>query len=203
MKKRTFAKELEELIEIFIAENYKKPSSIRQQKSRLRRCVGIFQEHGITSPTVEDFEILRAEIKSDAKKYISLARDFYNWLEMRGDNKMKENESTAQQGIIDVEQVEQQQAAPSIMTFNNEDNSEPKRGRPQKAGREEKFTLYMTKERMNNLKALSEGYNISITDILNNLIDEYCEKKNRYLQMLLRQKQEREAFLSEENTAEY
>ena len=189
---------------------YSTPSSIGQQKSRLRRCIGIFQKHGITSPTVEDFEILRAEIKSKPGKYIKLARDFYNWSEMRGDNKMKENESRsteAQQDIIDVEQVEQQQAAPSInqeaTTFDNENNSEPKRGRPQKVGREEKFTLYMTKERMNNLKALSEGYNITITDILNNLIDEYCERKKRYLEMLLRQKQEREAFLSEENTAEY
>ena len=75
MKKRTFAKELEELIEIFIAEKYSTQSSIRQQKSRLRRCIEIFQKHGITSPTVEDFEILRAEIYISARKiYICCQR---------------------------------------------------------------------------------------------------------------------------------
>ena len=179
--------ELKELIEIFIAEKYSTPSSIGQQKSRLNRCVKIFQEHGITSPTVEDFEILRAEIKSDAEKYISLARKFYNWVEMKGDNKMKENESTAQQGIIDVEQVEQQQAAPSI----NQQATEPRAGRPVSTGRSEKISLYITKETAKKIEALRIFYDIDLQDLLNEAIQVYFDTQKNILEFLQEQEQAR------------
>ena len=39
----------------------------------------------------------------------------------------------------------------------------------------------MTKERMSNLKALTRNRDITITDLLNNLIDEYCTKQSRYI----------------------
>ena len=189
MKKRTFAKELEELIEIFIAENYKK-SSIGQQNSRLRRCIGIFQEHGITSPTVDDFEILRAEITSAPEKYTSVAREFYNWVEMRGDNKMKENESRsteAQQGIIDGEQVEQQQAAPSI----NQQATEPRAGRPVSTGRSEKISLYITKETAKKIEALRIFYDIDLQDLLNEAIQVYFDTQKNILEFLQEQEQAR------------
>ena len=75
----------------------------------------------------------------------------------------------------------------------------PKRGRPIKTGREAKLTLYMSEEQMTNLKAITDGLHITMTEVINKLIDEYCEKHSDFLDLLKRQEQERRKFQEAHN----
>lgn len=194
-----------EKAKIFIEETHvgKTPSTIRDNLRRLNEAVNIFEQNGITAPTEADFEnILRPAIAAKGKKAgeqaqektirrtLSLARKFYQNLKLKGEIQMNDNEFTTNN-----EQNEQADFSPEASIVTAENNASeiseakpeqktqaPKRGRKTQTGREEKFTLYMTKERMENLRTLTKNRKITITDLLNNLIDEYCKKQSRYLE---------------------
>ncbi len=152
--------------------------------------------------------------------YLGTGKVFYEWLNKRGDNRMTENEINnveEQSAVIDMAQTDtppsinqeaKNEELNAVETGSNKDieiaespekSTEQKRGRPQKTGREEKFTLYMTTERMNNLQMLSKAYKVTITDILNNLIDQYCEKNLRVLTVMKEQEEELAAVISLQN----
>ena len=154
--------------------------------------------------------------------YLGTGKVFYEWLNKRGDNRMTENEISnveEQSAVIDMPQTDtppealinqeaKNEELNAVETGSNKDieiaespekSTEQKRGRPQKTGREEKFTLYMTTERMNNLQMLSKAYKVTITDILNNLIDQYCEKNLRVLTVMKEQEEELAAVISLQN----
>ena len=152
--------------------------------------------------------------------YLGVGKEFYEWLKTRGDNRMTENEINnveEQSAVIDMAQTDtplsinqeaKNEELNAVETGRDEaveiaespeKSMEQKRGRPQKTGREEKFTLYMTTERMNNLQMLSKAYKVTITDILNNLIDQYCDKNLRVLTVMKKQEEELAAVISLQN----
>ena len=46
-------------------------------------------------------------------------------------------------------------------------------GRPRTIGRTEKFTLYMTADTMENLNIIASYDNETVTDLLNNIVENY------------------------------
>ena len=225
-----------DLAKIYANEKYSSNQNTAKQISkRLNDIICIFEWHGVTDPTDADFEnIIKPEITatkgnkgeqasaSTVQAYLGAGKVFYQWLKMRGDNRMTENEISnveEQNAVTNMEQADTPPEASinqeakneeinAVETGRNEDievaespekSTEQKRGRPQKTGREEKFTLYMTTERMNNLQMLSKAYKVTITDILNNLIDQYCEKNLRVLTVMKKQEEELAAIISLQN----
>lgn len=156
---------------------------------------------------------------STVKAYLRVGKEFYKLVKARGEKQMTENEiSNVEEQIAitnmetdtppSIHQEAKNEELNAVETGSNKDieiaespekSTEQKRGRPQKTGREEKFTLYMTTERMNNLQMLSKAYKVTITDILNNLIDQYCEKNLRVLTVMKEQEEELAAVISLQN----
>lgn len=119
------------------------------------------------------------------KDTIAIIRNFYKWVVEQQVNlfSMEEKEMTQENNFF------QAPITPpySPVDYNNE--STKRKGRPKTTGRREKFTLYMTAENLLKLQELSNVYNTTVTEILNNLIERYCEDNSAILETVKQQKE--------------
>lgn len=169
------------LIEEFIMQQNIRRETQAGYKSRLKRNIEIFEQNGITAPTVKEIEdILNSKLKEEKNKAIALTKEFYKWLEMKGDNLMADNTiSNVENGAINQEAV--------------------KAGRPVSTARSEKLTLYLTKDTARQLEALRIYDEIELQDLLNEAIQVYFKTRADDLEFLQRQAQARQERKAKRN----
>lgn len=194
-----------EQVEIYVKETYNGSASTPQQMQRLHEVVDILAQHGITEPIESDFEnILRPAIAAKGKKQgqqakektitdrLRLARGFYNWIKSKGENEMNGNE------IRTTEELEQLEAI-KLSAYQEAKNEPRKVGRPVATGRNEKVSLYLTKETKKQLEALRTYDDTDMQDLINEAIQVYFKTREDDMNFLRAQEEARRARKANRN----
>lgn len=187
---------MKNLIKAFINDTYKSQSTREQYQSRLKRCIEIFEQHGITDFTTEKaIEILKSEIpEKNLNVHTRLVNNFNKWRKLKGEKMMTENEininnSQEHSAAIDTVQIDMPL---SINQSAKIEQTERKVGKPVTTGRSEKFSLYVTKETAKQIEALRIYDEIDLQDLLNEAIQVYFQTRNDDLDFLKSQEQARQ-----------
>ena len=181
------------------------PNFINKLRKRIYESIEVFEQNNITFPLQADYEnILRPYIASKKgrkgnfkgktiNEWLSAINSFYTWT--------KENETMTEHEDMQLTIEENEQAKPEISTVeentqapeapqtSNENTkatplpvnidalAKKSAGRPRTTGRTEKFTLYMTADVMENLNIVAGYDNITLTDLLNNIVENYINTR--------------------------
>lgn len=181
------------------------PNTINKLRTRIYESIEVFEQNNITFPLQANYEnILRPYVASKKgkrgnfktktiKEWLSAINSFYTWT--KENETMREHEDKqltieatehAKPGISTVEVATQAPKAPQISNENTEATPLPvnidtlakkSAGRPRTTGRTEKFTLYMTADIMENLNIVAGYDNITLTDLLNNIVENYINTR--------------------------
>ena len=134
------------------------------------------------SPTYSEKTV--TEIIRDYQNYISWTKEYETMIEYEDEQITIEAPEQAKPEMSTVEE-NAQTTAPQFSNENPEAtplppvNIEPETpakksaGRPRTTGRSEKFTLYMTADTMENLSIIANYDNKTLTDLLNNIVENY------------------------------
>lgn len=204
-------------VKTYIEVKYPNPRTAPQMLKRIEEVVDIFERNSIINPTDADFDnILKPTVEASKgkkkgepasnktiKTYLSMGKDFYKWLRMKGDNQMTDNEisTTETQQFVEVEQVPTvvENAGRNEMPADNQENKTDapkittgKVGRPVTNGRTEKVSFYLTKETKQQLEALKMYDGIELQDLLNEAIQVYFETRADDMRFLKEQEKARE-----------
>ena len=165
-------------------------------RGRLAKC----------EPYGENYEALREYLQSLTKKdgtpkysektITEIIRDYKNYILWTKENEtMTEHEDkqltieATEQAKPEISTVEENTQAPEAPQTSNENTkatplpvnidalAKKSAGRPRTTGRTEKFTLYMTADVMENLNIVAGYDNITLTDLLNNIVENYINTR--------------------------